>query len=295
MEQAREAVIALGMFDGMHIGHRALVARTVALATDCRCEAAVYTFFNHPMTILGGEVRMLSAPEEREATLQSLGVADVWMDQFTRTLADMSPEAFAAHLCERWRVRGLVVGFNYSFGARGAGTPETLCALGERHGFSVTVLPPVEWNGAPVSSTRIRSVIEQGELGQAANMLTHPYALSGTVIENRRIGRRIGFPTANIAFEEERVLPKRGVYVTDATVLGRVYRGVTNVGDNPTVGGEHLSIETHLLDFDGDVYGMQLSVAFLARLRGERRFDSVEALKGQIARDVACARAFEAR
>lgn len=290
MEQSREAVVALGMFDGMHIGHRALIGRAVALAGEYGCTAAAYTFLNHPMTVLGGGIRMLGAPEERAAVMRALGVTDVYMERFTRAFSRKSPEEFVELLCARWRVRALVAGFNYSFGAGGAGTPETLCALGKEHGFAVSVLPEVTLDGAPVSSTRIRRDVELGAVESAARMLLHPYTLTGTVIANRRIGRRIGFPTANIAPPEDRVLPGRGVYATDAAIDGTTWRAVTNVGTNPTVHGDRLSIETHLLGFDGDAYGKALSIGFLARLRGERRFDSVEALKAQIARDVTGAR-----
>lgn len=290
MEDRELAVVALGMFDGMHIGHRALIGQAVELAHTRGCAAAVYTFSNHPMSVLGGQPRMLSAPQEREAVMRGLGVSDVRMEPFTRTLANSTPEAFIDLLLARWRIHAVVVGFNYTFGAQGAGTPALLHRLGARHGFDALVLPPVQFCGAPVSSTRIRALIEQGELAPAREMLTVPYALSGTVIANKRLGRRIGFPTANIAPAADRVLPKRGVYAVQAALEGVSYRAVTNVGMNPTVHGERLSIETHLLDYDGDAYGRTLSVAFLARLRDERRFDSTQALREQIARDVEAAR-----
>ncbi len=286
MKAGRETVVSLGMFDGMHLGHRALIARTVTLARTYGCEAAAYTFLNHPMTVLGGQVCMLSTPEEREEILHALGIWDVRMEPFTAELADSTPEAFVELLQLRWKVRALVVGFNYTFGAKGAGTPQTLCELGRRRGFAVEVLPPVEFDGAPVSSTRIRTSIERGEMRAAGRMLARPYTLTGTVIANRRIGRRIGFPTANIAPQDGLVLPRRGVYATAAAIDKKTYRAVTNVGMNPTVNGDRLSIETHMIGFDGDAYGKTLSVAFVAYLRGEQRFESVEALRAQIARDV---------
>lgn len=286
MQGKREAVLALGMFDGMHIGHRTLIGRAVERSKELGCEAAVYTFSNHPMSILGGRPRMLSTPGEREADMRALGVTDVCMEPFTAALAGCPPERFVASLCERWRVRAFTVGFNYTFGARGLGTPELLERLGRERGFEVAVVEPVLYRNAPVSSSRIRGLVEQGDMLSAAQMLTHPYTLVGTVVENRRIGRKIGFPTANIALDPSRVTPKNGVYATVATLGGKTYRAVTNVGTNPTVAGDHLSIETHLLGFEGDAYGKTLCVAFVDFLRDERRFDSVEALKSQIAQDV---------
>ena len=183
-------------------------------------------------------------------------------------------------------MRALVVGYNYTCGVRGAGTPETLAEIGKTLGFSVLVVPPVLLEGAPVSSTRVREALEQGDVELAQRMLKRRYTLAGTVIENRRIGRRIGFPTANIAPEENRVIPKDGVYATIACVNGADYSAVTNIGTNPTVHGDHLTIETHMIDFDQDIYGERLTVAFRRFLRGELMFSNLDELKEQIRRDI---------
>ncbi len=280
------AVVALGMFDGMHIGHQALVGRATELAKSFGCKSGVYTFANHPMTVLGKGIQMLSSPGEREAAFMQLGIEDARMVTFTQALASISPEAFVQMLMALWELKGVVVGFNYTFGDKGRGTWETLAQLGEQYGFFTEVLPPVELLGAPVSSSRIRAYVEAGDVGSAAALLGHPYCLGGEIVANRRIGRRIGFPTANMLPEPERVLPKRGVYATRAILEGTAYAGVTNVGMNPTVNGDHLSIETHLIGFDQDVYGKGLMVEFCKYLRGEQRFDSIEALKEQIGQDV---------
>lgn len=285
MSKTTGTVVALGMFDGVHLGHRALIRLAVETARERGGSAVVYTFSNHPAEVLGGVVRLLSGPEERRKELLSLGVAEVRMEPFTRELAAMTPEAFVERLRTLWKVSGVAAGFNYTFGARGAGTPETLSRLGERYGFTVNVAPAALYRGEPVSSTRIRAALEAGEAADAAEMLTRPYTLCGTVIANRRIGRRIGFPTANIAPDPARVLPENGVYATVASADGKSYPAVTNIGTNPTVGGRMLSIESHLLDYDGDLYGRELSVSFRYRIRGERTFSSVEELKNQIAQD----------
>ena len=193
-------------------------------------------------------------------------------------------------LVERFALQGAVVGFNYTFGDRGAGNTALLQALGKELGFAVQVIEPVSYDGAPVSSTRIRACLEEGELDAANAMLGACYALSGTVAANRRIGHTLGFPTANLEEYGNKVLPSPGVYAARAYVAGQVFQAVTNVGNNPTVEGKVTTVETHLLEFDRDIYGMPMRVEFVARLRGEIRFPSREALSKQIASDAARAR-----
>lgn len=280
------AVVALGMFDGVHLGHRALIARLLEEAKRLRAMPVVYTFSNHPLEVLGGSVRLLSGIRERNMLLRSLGVDEVESVPFTREMAHLSTEQFVDLLSENWDVRGLVVGYNYTCGDRGAGTPETLRRIGEARGFSVSVVEPVLFEGEPVSSTRIREAVERGDVCLAEQLLKRRYTLSGVVVENKRIGRRIGFPTANIEQDPKRAIPADGVYATFAFAGGAAYRAVTNIGNNPTVHGSHLTIETYLIDFNADLYGQQLTVAFRKRLRGEAKFDTLDALKEQIRRDV---------
>jgi len=211
---------------------------------------------------------------------------------FTREMAHLSTEQFIDLLNEKWNVRGLVVGYNYTCGDRGTGTPETLREIGGVRGFSVSVVDPVLFEGEPVSSTRIREAVERGDVSLAEALLKRRYTLTGTVVQNKRIGRRIGFPTANIEADLRRVIPADGVYATFAFVGGVVYRAVTNIGTNPTVHGTRLTIETHILDFNADIYGQQLTIAFHKRLRGEAMFDSLDALKEQIRLDVEAASAY---
>ncbi len=289
MERNTPAVVALGMFDGVHIGHKALLRRTVEEAKRFRAVPAAYTFSNHPMEALGGSVRLLTGMRDRNALIRSLGIEELVSEPFTKQTAVLSPEAFVEELLTRWDVRALVAGYNYTFGDGGRGTPETLRQIGEEKGFCVVVVPPVMLGGAPVSSTRVRETIEHGEMQLAAELLGRPYLLSGRVVQNKRIGRRIGFPTANIEPDETRVLPPDGVYASYAYVQGAAYRAVTNVGVNPTVHGEKRSVETHLIGFDADIYGAELQIGFRFRIRDEITFDSVDALKAQIERDVAAA------
>ena len=291
MEKKEAAVVALGMFDGMHRGHMALMERCVRMAASLAAVPAVYTFSNHPQTVLRQESpRCLSGEGERRALMEAQGIRDIRMTPFTKELAALSPEAFFDALQDIWDLRAVVAGYNYSFACGGTGTPEVLRALGRLRGFDAAIVPPVLFSGEPVSSSRIRACIEKGDVRTAAAMLGRPFALSGTVVRNRQFGRTIGFPTANIEPEPGIVLPPDGVYVTEAQVGGVCYRAVTNLGSNPTVSGERFFVETHLLDFSGELYGLPLCVAFLERLRGERKFDSPEALRARIAADVETAR-----
>jgi len=291
MTKRNPAVVALGMFDGVHTGHRALLEKTVETANAMHAVPAAYTFSNHPMEVLGGGVRLLSDIRERNALIRRLGIEELISEPFTLEVASLSPEAYVDALMERWDVRGLVAGYNYTCGAGGAGTPETLAKIGKERGFGVSVVTPVLCEGEPVSSTRIRAAIERGEMEQAAAMLGRRYSFSGRVVKNRRIGRRIGFPTANIETDPIRVMPPDGVYAAYAYVEGAAYRAVTNIGFNPTVNGEKRTIETHIVDFDADIYGRELTVAFRFQIRGEITFKDVSELKKQIEKDVMIASA----
>ena len=286
MEEKYPAVVALGMFDGVHLGHRALIRQAVEEARNRDAKPVVFTFSNHPMEVLGGNVRLLSEISERNRILGSLGVSEVASVPFTGEMAALSTEEFVGMLRNRWEIRSIVVGYNYTCGDRGAGTPETLKKIGEQCGFSVVVVPPVLFEQRPVSSSRIREAIEQGDVRIAGGMLLRRYTLRGEIVENRRIGRRIGFPTANIDPQEKRVLPMDGVYATFACVEGKAYHAVTNIGTNPTVRGEKRTIETHIIGFDADIYGKEMTVAFREFLRGELTFTTLAELKEQIRADV---------
>ena len=287
MGNRRKAVIGLGMFDGMHLGHRDLVSRCVEHAGERNCSSVIYTFRNHPFTVFGGEIRLLSDPEERAKIMYGLGTDQVVMEEFTPQLCALTPKEFILGLMERWEILETVVGFNYTFGARGAGTPESLMELGEQFWFEVSVMAPVLYRGEPVSSTRIRNLLETGNMGDSAAMLTHPYRIRGKIVHNRHLGHAIGFPTANLDIPENRVIPQRGVYASRAVLFGKRYPAVTNIGTDPTVGGKQLSIETYLIGFEGNIYGAELEIEFLSWIRSEERFASMEELSNQIRSDIA--------
>ena len=282
------SVLALGMFDGVHVGHQALVRQAVEAARTLRARTVAFTFTDAPGKLLHLPVTSLSTPEQRIRWLQEAGAERVDMVDFTQAFADLSPEGFVDYLQERYDIAALAAGFNYTFGKYGAGTAQTLRELGEQHGFRVVIAEPVLMDGEPVSSTRIRALVSEGRMEEARHLLGRPYTLAGPVVSARRIGHTLGYPTANVETGEQ-LLPPDGVYATMASVDGAVHMAVTNVGKNPTMAGQRRTVETYILNESLSLYGTELSVAFLSRLREERTFDSKEALSRQIGRDVAAA------
>ena len=277
------------MFDGVHVGHQALLAEAAKAARALHAQTVAFTFTDAPGKLLHLPVTSLSTPDQRICWLKEAGADRVDMVDFTQELADLSPQAFMEYLRDRYDVAALAAGFNYTFGKYGAGTAQTLRELGERHGFQVIIADPVLVDGEPVSSTRIRALVSEGRMEEAKTLLGRPYTLRGPVISARHIGHRLGYPTANIETGEQ-LLPPDGVYATGARVNGVTYQAVTNVGKNPTVAGQRRTVETYILRESLSLYGAELSVAFLARLREERTFPSLAALSEQIGQDVGAAK-----
>ena len=284
-----KSVLALGMFDGVHVGHRALLSQAAAAARSLSAQTVAFTFTDAPGKLLHLPVTSLSTPSQRTQWLLEAGADRVDMVDFTQDFADLSPEDFMGYLQARYDIAALAAGFNYTFGRQGAGTAQTLKNLGEQHGFQVLIAEPVLVAGEPVSSTRIRSMIGRGDMGAARALLGRPYTLLGQVVSARHIGHALGYPTANLGTGEQ-LLPPDGVYATVAWVGDWAYPAVTNVGKNPTVAGRQRTVETYILNEDLSLYGAELSVSFLARLREERTFPSLEALSRQIGRDVEAAK-----
>ena len=280
------AVIALGTFDGVHAGHLALLRMAKEAAAEKNDTALVHTFANHPRGVFAQAPRLLVRDEERIRLLRAQG-CEVVTDTFTKTYAALSPRAFIEMLLSRFDVRAVAAGYNYTFGAAGAGDVQTLAALGEEFGFAVLTMPPCLYEGTPISSTRIRACVEAGRVEAANAMLGRDFSMRGTVARGRRIGRTLGFPTANIACDLQLVLPKIGVYAAYARLDGALYPAITNIGSNPTVGGTETRVETHLLGFDGDAYGRDMQVYFVSYLREEQRFRDTDALRAQLVSDEA--------
>ena len=292
--EPRKCILALGFFDGVHRGHAALISRAVARGRERGLPALAVTFDRHPAATVGGDAPgLLTSPEERRELCGALGVSDTLFLPFDRALCALPPEAFVRDLlCGRLHAAGVVVGENYTFGARRAGNARLLASLCSAEGITFDCVPPVCDGGEPISSTRVREALLSAELCRANDLLGHPFALRGMVEHGNEIGRLLSFPTANLALSPELLLPASGVYRSLTRLSdGRRFPSVTNIGTRPTVDSDPCrTVETHVMDFSGNLYGEEIRVELLSYLRPVRRFASREALSAQIRRDVAAAR-----
>lgn len=286
-------VLAVGFFDGFHRGHQAVLEEARRMAAALGASAGVVTFFPHPATVLhpGQPVHLLQTEAEKEQLMAGLGMKLAVILRPTREFLGESAETFLRSLREIPGLRGIVCGENFTFGAGAAGTPEELVRYFAGTDVSVSVVPLMRSGaigGRVISSTEIRRLVQEGDMRTAACLLGRPYVLSGGVTRGFRRGTEdTGFPTANLSFGEERVLPADGVYAAFAQIRGRKYPAVTNVGCNPTFGNTERTVETFILHFDTMIYDEAFSVEFVERLRGEIRFPSAAALAAQITQDVA--------
>ena len=293
---AQPSAVALGVFDGVHLAHRAILGTAVSRARAQDLHALACTFDRHPMEILQPDRApvAITTLDEKLGLIAETGVDATLVVPFTRELASVEAEAFVKDvLLTRMHAREVVVGFNHRFGRGARGDAALLQSLGGRLGFQAHVVAPLEMDGVPVSSTEIRGALQRGDVGLAGRFLGRPYGLSGTVTAGAGRGRTLGFPTANIEPDRALLVP-RGVYLGRVSVEGRPRPAVVNIGVRPTFGETTVAVEAHLLDFTGDLYGRPVRLDLLDRLREEMRFGSVDELKAQIARDIAAARAHKA-
>jgi riboflavin kinase / FMN adenylyltransferase len=287
------AVYAIGNFDGLHLGHQAVIRRAVAIAKEKAAPSALLTFEPHPADFFTGRpvVFRLTPPQEKAQICERLGLAGLVLFRFDASLAQMSAEDFIAKiLVARLRAGAVVVGWDFHFGKGRAGSPATLAEAGKRYGFGVETVTKVGDKAGAVSSSTIRKALERGDLAAAAAGLGRNYSVSGQVISGQRLGRTLGVPTANIALEPTNRLA-HGVYAVVARVDGRAFPAVASFGTRPTVDDGPPLLEVHLLDFDGDLYGREMQVEFIERIRDELKFDSLPLLVAEMARDKERARA----
>lgn len=283
-------VLAAGVFDGLHLGHRAVIERAIADARAAGGIPVVVTFDPHPAAILRPEQApsLLTSTRHKLRLLADAGIAHTLMLDFTTEFAAQPPEIFILALAEVCRpLCEICVGEDWAFGRARSGNLALLSELGKKLGFAAVGVPAVEVDGRAVSSTAIRAAVEEGKLDAAARLLGREFSVLGRVIEGRRLGRTLGFPTANVQPESEQ-LPRNGVYAVRALLDRQSYAGIANVGVRPTVSaGEQRLVEVHLFDFSRDIYGSDIEVVFQRFVRSEKKFPGIEALRQQIAHDVA--------
>jgi len=281
--------LTIGVFDGVHRGHQAILRQLAAGAHANGAPAVLLTFDPHPAVVLSGrDLKLLTTPDERADLASALGLEAVITHPFDRAVSGMSARDFMALLKKRLGLSRLLIGYDFALGKGREGNAGRLSELGRELGYSVSVVEAVSDESGVISSTEIRKLVSLGNAGAAANLLGRPYALSGPVIHGDGRGRRINIPTANIHYPESKLLPANGIYACRARLGADLFAAAVNIGFNPTFTPDKrtANVEAHILDFDRDLYGEQVTLEFIARLRDEAKFDSVDALLAQIHADI---------
>ncbi|PTX14342.1 riboflavin kinase/FMN adenylyltransferase [Pontibacter mucosus] len=284
------AVVTSGTFDGVHVGHQKILRRVMERARQSNGQSVVITFWPHPRLVLFPEdnkLRLLSTIEERIDQLRSFGIDYLLIIPFTKEFSRTSSRSFITDILVRAiNTKVLVIGYDHRFGKNREGSFEHLKARSEQYGFEVEEIPRQDVDDVGVSSTKIRKALEVGDIETANSYLGRPYSLTSVVEQGDKIGRTIGFPTANLALPPtHKLIPGNGVYAVWANVEGERYPAMMNIGLRPTVDGRKLRLEVHLLEFEGDLYGKEMTVHFIEQLRKERKFDSLDSLKQQLEQD----------
>jgi len=282
-----KSVVTIGKFDGIHKGHEVLIEKTVNYSKQEQLTSVVFTFKNSPISYFSNIItREIITEVEKMNKLKLLGV-DVVIDiPFNKDMAEISAEDFVKQiLVDKLGAKKLIIGHDFAFARKREGTPPILKILGKKYGFDVEVIEPVVINNIRVSSTHVKDLIYAGRVDEIKNYLGRNYAIEGTVIHAKQLGRTLGFPTANLILQENLIIPKRGIYATKVYIGNEVYVGATNIGYNPTVNGEKMSVETNILQFDKDIYGKTIKLEFLERIRDEKKFKDLNELKLQLKMD----------
>ena len=279
--------IALGSFDGFHKGHLELVHKVKEEAVKHNGKSIIFTFKNHPKEFIFKEdvLDLLMTNDEKINVLENEGIDILAFQDFNEEMMKMEPEEFIKKICHGFKIKGIVVGFNFKFGYKNTGDIEDLKKYQEKYNYELHVIEPYIYGEEPVSSTRIRKSLNQGDVLKAFKMLSRPYSLKGEIVHGRKIGRTIGFPTANIKVEGNKMIPKIGVYYTNIQIDGIIFKGITSIGHNPTVNWKELTIETYILNFCQNIYGKKVQLFFIEKIRDEIKFNGLDQLVEQLNKD----------
>ncbi|MEL4456153.1 bifunctional riboflavin kinase/FAD synthetase [Lutimonas vermicola] len=290
----QSSVLTIGTFDGVHIGHQKIIARLNEIKNKPSERSMILTFYPHPRRVLdqSNDIKMLTTMEEKTQLLEKFGLDDLIIEPFTKEFSRLSALDFVRNiLVHKLHLTRLVIGYDHHFGKNREGNFEQLTEYGELYGFTVEKIPAQEIEHVSVSSTKIRKALESGDIMTANKYLGYNYLLTGNIVKGQGIGRKINFPTVNLDIEEDfKLIPKRGVYVVRALFKDKHVFGIMNIGFRPTVGGNGQTIEIHLLDFQGDLYGSKMQIEVLHRVRDEQKFETIEELALQISKDEKSAR-----
>jgi riboflavin kinase/FMN adenylyltransferase len=285
----KKTIVTLGTFDGVHLGHAAILKKLTQNTQNGAFESTVLTFFPHPRMVLQGksDLKLLNTINEKIELLEKIGIDNLIIHPFDEKFAELSAEAFVSTvLVDQLRVQKIIIGYDHRFGKNRTANIDDLISFGAQYGFEVEQISAQEIDEISISSTKIRTALEEGDIQLANDYLGYSYFLSGTVVKGKQLGRTIGFPTANIALDEEyKLVPQNGVYVVQAEIDGNFIFGMMNIGFNPTVQGKQKTIEAHFFDFEADIYNRKIQVAILQRIRSEKKFETIELLTKQLEED----------
>lgn len=287
-EDRFQTAVALGNFDGVHRGHCDLILRMIKDANENNLNPSLLVFDNHTKTVLTGEApKTITSIEQKFHIFKNLGVQLLYRMKFDREIMKLLPEEFVKNiLVDKLNVKSVVVGFDYRFGHKASGDSELLKKLGEKYNFKVIILDPIYIDNELVSSTRIRNLLQEGNIIEANKLLGRNYSIRGKVVGGKKLGNTLGFPTANIELVDNFVIPKHGVYSTNTLVGKKSYLSATSVGKNPTFKDEGLKIESHIIDFNEDIYGKIIELEFIQYLREEIKFKDLDELKKKVQEDI---------
>lgn len=282
----QKTAVALGNFDGLHVAHMAIIKKCHSYAREHDLKCGVLLFNEHTRRITDNQrVPLITSETEKLALLSNEDMDFVYMLDFDREFMQLTPEQFVKRLIDMLHCAAVCVGYDYRFGYKASGDARMLKALCKKHGIEAIITDEIDIDGEAVKSTAIRNYIREGSVRHAAAMLGRPFAIDGKVVKGLQNGRRMGFPTANVSYSQNMLIPRNGVYAGYTYVKGKRYKSVINVGKNPTFDADKITIESHILDFKDDIYNEQIRVEFIERLRGDKKFESVDALVSQIKRD----------
>lgn len=286
---SKKTILTLGTFDGVHIGHRKILEKVTQNTESDTTESLVLTFFPHPRMVLQGQsdVKLLNTIGEKIDLLETLGVQNLVIHPFDEVFSKLTAEEFVKTvLVEQFHIQKIIIGHDHRFGRNRTANIDDLIAFGKQYNFEVEQISVQEIKEVSISSTKIRNALTEGNMALANDYLGYEYFLTGTVSKGKQLGRTIGFPTANLMIEEnDKLIPQNGVYVVKSIINQKTVFGMMNIGFNPTVAGEKLSVEVHYFDFDTDLYDQEIRVSILEYLRAEQKFSSIDLLKEQLGKD----------
>jgi riboflavin kinase/FMN adenylyltransferase len=285
----KKTIVTIGTFDGVHLGHAAILKKLTQNTQNETFESTVLTFFPHPRMVLQGksDLKLLNTINEKIELLEKIGIDNLIIHPFDEKFAELNADAFVSKiLVDHLRVQKIIIGYDHRFGKNRTANINDLISFGAQYGFEVEQISAQEIDEISISSTKIRTALEEGDIQLANEYLGYSYFLSGTVVKGKQLGRTIGFPTANISLEEDyKLVPQNGVYIVQAEIDSKTIYGMMNIGFNPTVQGKQKTIEVHLFDFETDIYNRKIQVGILQRIRSEKKFESIELLTKQLDED----------